>query len=65
MLKVYICPHCGIYRFVTSYNYTCYKCDCRMTLTDVEYQHYIELDEEARTEIRNRYTKKELQPIHS
>ena len=36
-----------------------------MTLTDVEYQHYIELDEEARTEIRNRYTKKELQPIHS
>ena len=41
MLKVYICPICGSYRFVTSYNYTCYKCGCNMSLADIEYKNYM------------------------
>ena len=55
MLKVYICPICGSYRFVTSYNYTCYKCHCAMTLTDVEYKKYIDLDSDERQAITNKY----------
>ncbi len=55
MLKVYICPVCGAYRFVTSYNYTCYKCGCNMSLADIEYKHYIELSSDERQEITKKY----------
>ena len=55
MLKVYICPVCGNYRFVTSYNYTCYKCHCAMTLADIEYKKYIDLDSDERQAITNKY----------
>lgn len=56
MLKVYICPKCGRYRFVTSHNYTCYKCNCDMTLTGINYENYIEFSEEKRNEIKKKYT---------
>ena len=56
MLKVYICPKCGRYRFVTSHNYTCYKCNCDMTLTGIHYENYIEFSEEKRNEIKKKYT---------
>lgn len=56
MLKVYICPKCGRYRFVTSRNYTCYKCNCDMTLTGIHYENYIEYSEEKRNDIKKKYT---------
>ena len=56
MLKVYICPLCGSYRFVTSTNYTCYRCEKSMTLADVEYKNYIEMDDEERQITINKYT---------
>ena len=56
MLKVYICPKCGRYRFVTSQNYTCYKCNCDMALANVDYESYIGLDQEKRTELTQKYT---------
>lgn len=60
MLKVYICPLCGSYRFVTSTNYTCYRCSKNMTLADVEYKNYIEMNDEERQIMINKYT--ELRP---
>ena len=56
MLKVYICPKCGSYRFVTNNNYTCYKCQLNMTLADIEYANYIDLDNNERDLIKKRYT---------
>ena len=56
MLKVYICPDCGSYRFVTDNNFTCYKCERHMTLMDIEYANYIELDNDERDSIRKKYT---------
>lgn len=55
MLKVYICPHCGRYRFVTSINYTCYQCKCQMSLADIEYEDYIQLGSDERKAITNLY----------
>jgi len=57
MLKVYICSKCGSYRFVTNNNYTCYKCQRHMTLADIEYANYIELDSSERDSIRKKYIK--------
>lgn len=56
MLKVYICPKCGSYRFVTNNNYICYKCQRHMTLADIEYANYIELDSKERDNVRKKYT---------
>ena len=55
MLKVYICSKCGRYRFVTSQNYMCYKCNLNMTLTDINYENYIEYNQEKRNEITKKY----------
>lgn len=56
MLKVYICPICGSYRFVTSYNYTLLQMRlpiCRSA--DIEYKNYIELSSDERQAITKKY----------
>lgn len=55
MLKVYICKKCGRYRYVTSHNFICYKCNAAMQHADIEYEDYIKLTENKRDEIIKKY----------
>ena len=51
MLKVYICPKCGLVRFVSKFKTECFRCNCQMTLAKISYENYILLDTKQRKSI--------------
>lgn len=48
MLKLYICPKCKAFRYVSKNNTTCYKCNTKMILSTVSYSQFIQMDAEDR-----------------
>ena len=52
MIRVYICQKCGWIRTVSRRkDVECFKCGVqKMTLTKMEYEKYIELDQKERTD---------------
>lgn len=48
MLKLYICPKCNTFRYVSKKNTTCYKCNTKMILSNVSYSQFIQMDAEDR-----------------
>lgn len=49
MLKLYICPKCKTFRYVSKSNTTCFKCDTQMLLSKIPYSEFIKLNPEARS----------------
>lgn len=48
MLKIYICPKCKAFRYVSKNNTMCFKCNTQMLLSDISYSDFIQLTPENR-----------------
>lgn len=48
MLSVYICPKCGLVRYVSKDKTHCFRCDVEMWPADISYADYIKLNSEER-----------------
>lgn len=48
MLKLYICPKCKTFRYVSKSNTTCFKCNTQMLLSTISYSNFIEMNPEER-----------------
>lgn len=59
MMKVYICPQCGWVREVSRRKEVeCHKCGLpQMTLTDMLYENFIELNKEERQAFADQWMK--------
>ncbi len=44
MLEVYICPSCGLVRYVSKDKTHCFRCDVEMHHADISYADYIKLN---------------------
>ncbi len=56
MLRIYICPKCYNLRMVSRKpTAICFHCGNALEKCDVEYDTYINMNEEERRELKNRY----------
>jgi len=50
MLKLYICPQCKCFRYVSKDNITCYRCNEKMIKSPITYNEFISMNIDERTE---------------
>lgn len=48
MLKLYVCPKCKSFRYVSKKNITCFKCNTEMILSTVPYSEFIRMSPDTR-----------------
>lgn len=48
MLKLYICPECKAFRYVSKSNTMCFKCNTQMLLSNISYSDFIKMNPEYR-----------------
>lgn len=48
MLDVYICPKCGLVRYVSKDKTRCFRCNMEMKHADIPYADYIKLNTNER-----------------
>lgn len=60
MLKLYICPKCNSFRYVSKDNITCYKCNEEMVESLVSYNDFIAMSIEERKRCLKNTKKNEI-----